>query len=323
MLRRMQKNAGAPESPSSVDRAFELAQAAYLDRCAPGHRTRRVRWSGGTTQIIELGEGPPVLLLHGGLGEAIQWGHILPALARKHRVMAVDRPGHGLADPFDYRGVDLLEHARRFLGDILDAERLPAASIVGCSMGGLWALEFALAHPERVPRLVLIGAPAGISRTLPLMLRLGTLPGLKTLVQSMMRKPTRDSVRSFWTQLLVVHPERLGDELLDLLTASQQRNAPSWFTLIERSMNVLGMRKDLLIGERWKSLLVPTTFIWGEKDAWGAPELGEAVASTHSRVRMVRIPDAGHGPWFDAPELVVSAIEQALSGEEPASATGS
>ncbi|HEX8703872.1 MAG TPA: alpha/beta fold hydrolase, partial [Myxococcaceae bacterium] len=197
----MQKNAATPEPASSGDRAFERAQAAYLDRCAPGHRTRRVRWSGGSTQLIELGEGPPVLLLHGGLGEAIQWGHILPALARKHRVMAVDRPGHGLADPFDYRGVDLLEHARRFIGEILDAEKLPAASIVACSMGGLWSVEFALAHPERVPRLVLVGAPAGITRTLPLQLRLGTLPVLKPLVQSMMRRPTRDSVRSFWGQL--------------------------------------------------------------------------------------------------------------------------
>jgi len=308
---------------SSADRAFEQAQAAYLNRCAPGHRVRRVRWSGGTTQVIELGEGPPLLLLHGGLGEAIQWGHVLPALARNHRVMAVDRPGHGLADPFDYRKVDLFEHARRFIGDILDAERLPSVSIVGCSMGGLLSVAFALSYPERVPRLVLVGAPAGITRTLPLQLRLGTLPVLKTLVQSMMRRPTRDSTRAFWKQLLVAHPERLNDELLDLLTASQQRNAPSWFTLIERNINVLGLRKDLLIEERWRSLTVPTTFVWGEKDAWGAPELGEAVAAMNPRVRMVRIPDAGHGPWFDAPELVVSAIEQALSGEEPASTTGS
>ncbi|HEX8705678.1 MAG TPA: alpha/beta hydrolase, partial [Myxococcaceae bacterium] len=76
------------------------------------------------------------------------------------------------------------------------------------------------------------------------------------------------------------------------------------------------------IGDRWKSLSVPTTFVWGEQDKWGAPELGEAVASMNPRVRMVRIPDAGHGPWFDAPELVVSAIERALSGEAPVQATG-
>ncbi|HYO55488.1 alpha/beta hydrolase [Archangium sp.] len=300
---------------SSSDRAFELAQAAYLNRCAPGHRTRRVRWSGGTTQVIELGEGPPLLLLHGGLGEAFQWGHILPALARRHRVMAVDRPGHGLADPFDYRGVDLLRHARRFLGDILDAEGLPSVPIAACSMGGLWATDFALTHPERVPRLVLVGSPAGITRAQPLQMRLGTLPVLRTLVRRMMSRPTRDSTRAFWAQLLVAHPERLSDDFLDLATESQRRNTPTWFTLIDRAMDVRGLKKELFLGNRWKDLLVPTTFVWGEKDAWVGPELGEAVVAMNPRLlRMVRIPDAGHGPWFDAPELTVEAIEGALTG---------
>lgn len=308
----MSKHESVPGVDSSRDRAFELAQAAYLDRCAPGHRTRRVRWSGGTTQIIELGEGPPLLLLHGGLGEAIQWTNILPALARKHRVMAVDRPGHGLADPFDYRGEDLLACARRFLGELLDAEGLPSVPLVGASMGGLWAIDFALTHPQRVSRLVLTGAPAGVTRALPLQMRLGTLPGLKTLVRSMMRQPTRDSTRAFWKQLLVAHPERLEDDLVDLLTESQRRNAPSWFTLIDQAFDVRGMKKALLLAGRWKDLAVPTTLVWGEKDAWGGPALGEALASANPRVRMVRIPDAGHAVWRDAPERVVEAIEGAL-----------
>lgn len=101
----------------ALDQDLARAQAAYLTRCAPGSRTRQVQWSGGGTQIIEVGSGPPLLLLHGGLGEAFQWGPLLAPLARKHRVLAVDRPGHGLADPFDYSGVDLLAHARRFLTD--------------------------------------------------------------------------------------------------------------------------------------------------------------------------------------------------------------
>ncbi|MDY7230961.1 alpha/beta fold hydrolase [Hyalangium rubrum] len=301
------------DSAGGLDRALESAQAAYLNRCAPGHRTRRVRWSGGSTQAIELGDGPPLLLLHGGLGEALQWGPLLPSLARKYRVMAVDRPGHGLADPFDYRGVDLLAHSRRFLGDILDAEGLPSVPIVACSMGGLWAVDFALTHPERMIRLVLVAAPAGITRALPLQMRLGTLPGLKALVRSMMRRPTRDSSRAFWKQLLVAHPERLEDEFLDALTASQLRNAASWFTLIDRAFDVFGMKKELLLSARWKDLSVPTTFVWGEKDAWGAPEEGEAVAASNPRVRMVRIPDAGHAPWIDAPTLVFEAIEGALA----------
>ncbi len=293
--------------------SVEVAQSAYLDRCAPGYRTRRVQWSGGTTQVIELGEGTPLLLVHGGMGEAFQWGSILPALAKSHRVLAVDRPGHGLADAFDYRGVDILAHARRFLGDILDSEGLPAVPIVACSMGGLWSVAFALSHPERVPRLVLVGAPAGIGRSVPLLMRLGTLPILKTLVRSQMQKPTRESTRAFWAQLMVAHPERLDDDFLDVSTASQARNAPTWFTLIDSAVDVRGMKQKLVLGDRWKQLSVPTTLIWGEKDAWGPPEVGEAVAASNPQLRVVRIPDAGHAPWFDEPDRVVNAILEALA----------
>jgi pimeloyl-ACP methyl ester carboxylesterase len=304
----------APPSAEDLTRRVEEAQAAFLGRCAPGYRTRRVRWSGGTTQMIELGDGPPLLLVHGGLGEAFQWGPILPALARTHRVMAVDRPGHGLADPFDYRDVDLLEHARRFLGDILDAEGLAAVPMVASSMGGLWAVSFALEQPQRVPRLVLVGATAGVTRDVPLQMRLGTVPLVKTMVRSLMMQPTRDSTRAFWKQMLVAHPERLPDDFLDLSTASQLRNAESWFTLIDQSFDFWGMRAPLLLGDSWKNLTVPTTFVWGDKDAFLRPEAGEAVVANNPGIRMVRIPDAGHAPWMDEPVKVVEAIAAALSG---------
>src|ERR671924_2382154 len=119
---------------NELDRELEQAQAALLARYAPDTRVRRVRWSQGETQLLELGAGPPLLLVHGGGDGAFEWVPVLPALARNRRVLAVDRPGHGLADPFDYRGVDLLEHARTFLGDVLDALELPSVDVVANSL---------------------------------------------------------------------------------------------------------------------------------------------------------------------------------------------
>ena len=295
------------------NRDVEVAQAAYLDRCAPGYRTRRVSWSGGTTQVIELGDGPPLLLVHGGLADAFQWGNILSPLARRYRVLAVDRPGHGLADAFDYRGVDLLAHGRRFLGEVLDAEGLPSVPIVANSMGGLWSIAFALEHPKRVPRLILVGLPAGIKRALPIQLRLAAVPLLKTVVRALMRRPTRESTRSFLKQILVAHPERLDDDLLDAVVASQIRNTPSWFTLIDRAIDSGGLKPELILGDRWRDLTVPTIFVWGERDAFGGPEEAEAVAATNPRFTVVRIPDAGHAPWLDDPERVLDAIHRALT----------
>ena len=95
---------------SSRRRRPRCSPGSHLTRASAGFAGRRARPSS-----FELGTGPPLLYVHGGLGGAYEMVPILAALAKTHRVLAVDRPGHGLADPFDYRGVDLLDHARTFL----------------------------------------------------------------------------------------------------------------------------------------------------------------------------------------------------------------
>ena len=85
-------------------------------------------------------------------------------------MLAVDRPGHGLADPFDYRGVDLLDHGRTFLRDIVDALEFPTVDVVANSIGALWSVVFAIDAPKRVSRLALVGAPFGTMRRPPLLM---------------------------------------------------------------------------------------------------------------------------------------------------------
>jgi pimeloyl-ACP methyl ester carboxylesterase len=298
----------------SPTRAVEIAQAAYLGRVFPAHRCTRMRWSGGTTQVIEAGEGPPILLVHGGLGEAFQWAPLFPQLASGYRLIAIDRPGHGLADTFDYRGVSLRAHACAFLGEMLDALGLSSAAIVGTSMGGLWAASLALAHPERVSHLVLVGSPAGAVRRLPFMLRLGTLPGFRLIAEKIMANPTRTSVRDFWGRLLVAHPERLEDDFLDLCVASQARNHRNWLGLIDVTLNFFGLRPELLLQAHWARLQPPTTFIWGERDAWADLTVAEAIVAAHPKITLVRVPDAGHAPWFDDAPAVARALENAMPG---------
>lgn len=298
-------------SAQDSTRIVEKLQAAYLDRVVPGHRIVRVRWSGGATQIIEAGQGRPLLLVHGGLGEAFQWAPLIPLLARRYRVLAVDRPGHGLADPFDYRGVDLLAFGSRFAGEILDALGLQSAAVLGNSMGGLWATGFALERPERVTRLILIGSPAGAQRAVPWMLRLGTL--LPGVMKASLARATRDSVRALWATRLVLHPERLGDDFLDLSVASQLRNYPSWVSLVDSALYIGGVKSHLLLHEQWGRLQTPTTLVWGEQDGWTPAETGDRIAATHARVAMIRVPNAGHAPWFDDAPAVAQAVENALN----------
>lgn len=135
--------------------------------------------------MLELGEGPALFLVHVGMGEALQYGSILPLVAQRYRVIAMDRPDNELSDPFNYRGVDVFAHAHRFLGELIDAEGLSSVPIVSSSMGGLWSIAFAIESSDRVPHLILLGAPAEIRRKVTLQMRLGTLPVLNFLVHSM------------------------------------------------------------------------------------------------------------------------------------------
>jgi pimeloyl-ACP methyl ester carboxylesterase len=301
-----------------LDRELEKAQAALLARFAPDCRLSRIRWSQGETQLLELGEGPPLLLLHGGGDGAFEWVPVLAALARDRRVLAVDRPGHGLAEPFDYRGVDLLEHARTFLGDMLDALDLPMVDIAANSIGGLWAAAFALDTPERVSRLVLVGAPVGVARDAPLLFRLLSLPLLgQPLGRLLMRNPTREGNRKFWGQVQVVHSERLDDVFLDVDVAHTRRNLDTILSLIRCVGR--GIRGGhLVLGDRWLTLKVPTLFLGGERDIFVRPKFEkalQAIVEGNPNIRLVRIPDAGHLPWLDEPERVVTEFERFLAME--------
>ena len=304
---------------------METAQAAVLARYAPETRVRRIDWSGGGTQVLELGDGPPLLLVHGAFAAACFWSPILPALARNHRVLAVDLPGQGLADPFDYRSVDLFEHARTFLGDILDTLGLERVDLVGNSFGGFCSATFAMRAPQRVSRLMLVGGPFGVTRGVPLPILVMGMPGIGIpLARRMMSNPTRENTRRVWGQIVVAHPERVDDTLLDADMANTRRNIEPNLSFIQgvRSLGGfgLGIRRDLVLGERWLDLETRTLYLCGDRDAFvsrRARRAWERILAGNQRIGFVPVPDAGHLPWMDDPQRVVSEIERFLTTEDP------
>lgn len=115
----------------------------------------------GISYYYEIhGSGTPLLLLHGGLGTLNMFGPNLAAFAERHKVIAVDLHGHGRTALGD-RPIDLVAIGEDMAG-VLDAVGEPKVDVVGYSFGGGIALRLALAHPERVRRLVV--ASAGFAR---------------------------------------------------------------------------------------------------------------------------------------------------------------
>jgi pimeloyl-ACP methyl ester carboxylesterase len=126
---------------------------------------------------------------------------------------------------------------------------------------------------------------------------------------------TRDGSRKFWGQVLVERPERLDDRLLDVDVVHTRRNVESFLGLVRCIADArrLGYRRELVLGERWKALRTPTLLLWGERDAFGSPEEGEALAAANPNLRLVRLAGAGHNAWIDDPEGVVAEIERFLA----------
>ncbi len=292
---------------------FEAVRSRLVSRMAAGTSVSRVSWSGGGTDVLVLGSGPPLFLIHGGLSSSCEWVPIMAALAEDHCVYAVDQPGHGGADPFDYTGVDLNSHSVRFVGEVLDGLGLDESAIMANSIGGLLAARFAESSPERVTRLVFAGFPAGLRRKPPLPFRLLALPVLPRLA---LGNPTPAASRKFMRDgLAVAHPELLPDELVDCDVANTQRHLESFLTLVKRIAGIRGLRPQWLLGEGWRKMPTGTAILWGENEPWATPEWGKArLADMEAAIRVVPISGAGHLPWWDEPDLVVHEAQRVLNG---------
>ena len=113
----------------------------------------------GTVRYHVGGEGDPLLLLHGLAGSTGNWVELLPELVARHRVLAVDLPGHAGSGSLS-RGASMGDFAR-VAAEVLEAEGIEAAVVAGHSFGGLVALRLAMSRPELVRGLLLV-SPAGI-----------------------------------------------------------------------------------------------------------------------------------------------------------------
>jgi 2-hydroxy-6-oxonona-2,4-dienedioate hydrolase len=293
----------------------EVRQA--YDRALAGTsvRSRDVEVGGnGRVHFLEKGAGRPVVLLPGAGNPA---GLLLPlvnALEGVH-AMAADRPGVGLSDPVDLPRDRYRETAVAWLDRLLDALGLGTTALLGHSGGAMWALWYALAHPDRVDRLVLISPPALPEARCPLPLRLAVVPGVGELLSRLV-PPSPKSVLQFAHHVagegetLARYPEVVNlmvavgrDPIADRTGRVELRVFASPFALLSRSFR----RRSLVRPDELRRLAMQTLVIWGEREPLGSASIARAATDLIPHARL-EVPPGGHGPWLGQPEQIAAAV---------------
>ncbi len=301
----------ASADPVAAYRTAERDVYAALG-LAPRERVLRLGGATPSLRVVDVGAGPPTLHVHGGGA----WGALHAPLAaalpgRRH--FLVDRPGFGLSEraavfpDFRARSVAMLVAA-------LDALELDCVDFVGNSIGAAMGLWLALAHPERVRSLALVGGVAMVGETkAPLILRLLGTPVVGPAMIKM-ETPSEQQVRTLW-QRFGHDPARVHPTIHALALAGERvpSFARAWFECLAATLTLGGTRPGLEIAnQELPSVRCPIAFAWGAQDPMVNVEIGRAVAARipHARFTVV---GAGHAPWLDDAGGVARAIEPVLA----------
>ncbi|MGD9526527.1 alpha/beta fold hydrolase [Pseudonocardia sp.] len=263
------------------------------------------------------GAGPAMVLIHGIGDSSATWDPVLPALARRHLVIAPDLLGHGRSDKprADYSVAAYANGVRDLLG-VLGIQR---ATLVGHSLGGGVAMQFAYQFPERTERLVLVGS-GGAGLSVSPVLRAMTLPGAIGALQ-WLRVPTARWQVGAIVQLLRRLDTDLGRDAPDLLRmVDALPDATSRSAFIRTLRSVVDWRGQVvtMLDRCYLTRGMPTLLVWGSRDAVVPVDHGRRAHAAMPGSRLEIFDGAGHFPFHTDPGRFVGVVEEFLATTEPA-----
>ncbi|HUF29180.1 MAG TPA: alpha/beta fold hydrolase [Gemmatimonadaceae bacterium] len=263
--------------------------------------------AGISTAVLQGGEGPPVILLHGPGEYAAKWLRVIPELVKTHRVIAPDLPGHGVS-AVAATGLDV-ERAMLWLSELIDATCDDPPILVGQILGGAIAARFACSHGDRISTLVLVDA-LGLSEFEP-------DPAFGQALMAFSEAPSEQTHDHLWSKCafdLARLQRRMGDDWERVKAYNLDRAADA----------TLGPAQHALMGsfglpaipeEQLLQISVPTSLIWGRHDLATSLVVAERAAERYGWALQV-IENAADDPPMEQPEAFTDALRTAIGEKQ-------
>jgi len=269
--------------------------------------SRTIELHGQTVSYVEAGSGPVLVLLHGITSSSRTWGAVLPLLAERFTVIAPDLLGHGASGK--PRGDYSLGAYASSIRDLLIALGHDRATVLGHSLGGGVALQFAYQFPERLERLALVSS-GGLGREVSILLRAATLPGAEYVLPVISGRAVRDATTASLRALgkLGIRPNADGIGIGEGFGSLGDVEARRAFLQTARSIIEPSGQRVSAADRLYLAAWLPTLIVWGERDRMIPVAHGRAAAAAMPDSRLEVFEEAGHFPFNDDPERFARVV---------------
>jgi pimeloyl-ACP methyl ester carboxylesterase len=267
-------------------------------------KERRLQLAGIPTALLEGGEGPPMILLHGPGEFAEKWLRVIPEIATRHRTIAPDLPGHGASGA----PVEPLDEARVLAWlDALIEQTCPSPPVlVGHVLGGAIAARYAIARGNRLAGLVLVDS-LGLAPFRP-------KPAFALTMMAFLTRPTESSYNRFMRQCsfdLDRLRSEMGEHWEPFVAYNIDRARAPSSKIAGRLMRTVGL--PAISPEKLARLTLPVTLIWGRQDRANKVRIAEAASARYGWPLHV-IEDCADDPPRDEPEQFLGALRASSEG---------
>jgi pimeloyl-ACP methyl ester carboxylesterase len=267
---------------------------------------RRLEVAGISTAVLEGGEGPPVVLLHGPMGNATHWMRIIPGLVKAHRVIVPDLPGHGHSAMTGNRRIDSAR-VMEWLAGLIAATCEEAPFLAGQTLGGAIAARFASTWNGRLRGLALVDS-FGFAPLEP-------LPAFERALAAYLADPTERSHAELWRHCAHDLPAlrlSMGEQWRPFESYNVDRaRMPEVQAAVGALMEQFGM--PAIAADELARIAAPTTVIWGRHDEATPLAVAEKACARYGWPLRI-IENCNDDPPVEQPEALFRALRAALDG---------